>query len=155
MDIKAKLESMGYTLPPAASPVAAYVPSVESGGQLYLSGALPFKDGELAATGAVGSAGGPTLEQAFDAARYCALNALAQIDAALDGDWARLRRIVKLGVFVASDPSFIEQHKVANGASELFAGVLGEIGIHARSAVGVASLPLGASVEVDLIASLD
>lgn len=155
MDIKAKLAELGYELPPAPAPVAAYVPYVESNGQLFLSGALPMKDGQLTATGALGAEGGPTLEEAQAAAAQCALNALAQIDAALKGDWSRLVRIVRLGVFVASAPTFIEQHKVANGASELFAKVLGPIGIHARSAVGVPSLPLGAAVEMDLVASLD
>lgn len=155
MDLKAKLAELGYELPQASKPVAAYVPFVESGGHLFLSGALPFKAGELTATGAVGSDGGPTLEQAQDAAKHCALNALAQIDAALKGDWTRLAQIIRLGVFVASDPGFIEQHKVANGASELFAEVLGPVGVHARSAVGVPSLPLGASVEVDLVARID
>lgn len=154
MDIKAKLAELGYELPPAAAPVAAYVPYVESGRQLFLSGALPFQNGELSATGAVGSAAGPSLEDAQLAAKLCALNALAQINAALDGDWSRFTRIVRLGVFVASDPSFTDQHKVANGASELFAEVLGQAGIHARSAVGVPSLPLGAAVEVDLIAAV-
>lgn len=155
MDLKAKLTELGYDLPPAAAPVAAYVPFVESGSHLFLSGALPLKNGELTAKGAVGSVDGPTLEAAQTAGAQCALNALAQIDAALKGDWSRLTRIVRLGVFVASDPSFIEQHKVANGASELFVEVLGPIGIHARSAVGVPSLPLGACVEVDLVAKID
>ena len=155
MDIKAKLTELGYELPPAPGPVAAYVPYVESDGKLYLSGALPIKDGQLTAVGAVGSPGGPSLEQAQAAAAQCALNALAQIDAALKGDWGRLVRVARLGVFVASAPSFTDQHKVANGASELFGRVLGPAGTHARSAVGVPSLPLGAAVEVDLIASLD
>lgn len=155
MDLQAKLTELGYELPPAAKPVAAYVPYAESGGHLFLSGALPLKDGELTATGAVGSAEGPTLEQAQVAARQCALNALAQIDAALKGDWTRLLRIVKLTVFVASDPGFTDQHKVANGASELFAAVLDGVGFHARSAVGAPSLPLGASVEVEVIAAVD
>ncbi|MBX2852021.1 MAG: RidA family protein [Phycisphaeraceae bacterium] len=155
MDIKAKLAELGYELPPAPAPVAAYVPYVESDGQLYLSGALPLKDGQLTASGALGTPNGPTLEQAQAAAVQCALNALAQVDAALKGDWSRLVRIVRLGVFVASDPSFTDQHKVANGASELLGEVFGAVGIHARSAVGVPSLPLGAAVEMDLIASLD
>jgi enamine deaminase RidA (YjgF/YER057c/UK114 family) len=155
MDIKAKLAELGYELPPAPAPVAAYVPYVESDGQLFLSGALPMKDGQLTATGALGTPDGPTLEEAQAAAAQCALNALAQVDAALKGDWSRLVRIVRLGVFVASDPSFTDQHKVANGASELLGEVLGPVGIHARSAVGVPSLPLGAAVEMDLIASLD
>jgi len=155
MDLKAKLAELGYELPPAPAPVAAYVPYVESGGHLFLSGALPLKDGELTATGALGTDAGPTLEAAQAAAQQCGLNALAQIDAALKGDWTRLVRIVRLGVFVASDPSFTDQHKVANGASELMAEVLGPMGVHARSAVGVPSLPLGASVEVDLVVKVD
>lgn len=155
MDIKAKLAELGYELPQAAAPVAAYVPYVETNGQLFLSGALPLKDGELTATGALGTPDGPSLEEAQAAAAQCALNALAQIDAALKGDWSRLVRIVRLGVFVASDPSFTDHHKVANGASELFAEVLGPVGVHARSAVGVPSLPLGAAVEMDLVAALD
>lgn len=155
MDIKAKLAELGYELPPAAAPVAVYVPYVESNGQLFLSGALPMKDGQLTATGTLGTPNGPTLEDAQAAAAQCALNALAQIDAALKGDWSRLSRIVRLGVFVASDPSFTDQHKVANGASELFGEALGSVGIHARSAVGVPSLPLGAVVEMDLVAALD
>lgn len=155
MDIHAKLAELGYELPAAPAPVAAYVPYVESGGHLFLSGALPMKDGQLTATGAAGTAEGPTLEQATAAAGQCALNVLAQIDAALKGDWSRLVRIVRLGVFVASAPSFTDQHKVANGASELLGEVLGGVGVHCRSAVGVASLPLGATVEVDLVAKLD
>lgn len=155
MDIKAKIAELGYELPPAAAPVAAYVPFVESDGHIYFSGALPFKAGELTATGAVGSPGGPTLEEAQEAARHCCLNGLAQIDAALKGDWSRLVRVVKLGVFVACDPSFTDQHKVANGASELYAQILGAQGVHARSAVGVPSLPLGASVEVDMVIAVD
>ncbi|MGB0767481.1 MAG: RidA family protein [Phycisphaeraceae bacterium] len=155
MDIHAKLAELGYELPPAAKPVAAYVPSVESGGHLFLSGALPLKDGELTATGALGTPDGPSLDDAQAAARQCALNALAQIDAAVKGDWTRLTRIVRLGVFVASDPSFTDQHLVANGASQLFGDVLGGVGVHARSAVGVPSLPLGAAVEMDLVAKLD
>jgi len=115
---------------------------------------LPLKDGQLTATGALGTADGPSLEQGQEAARQCALNALAQLDAALKGDWTRLIRIVRLGVFVASDMSFTDQHKVANGASELLGAVLGGIGFHVRSAVGVPSLPLGASVELDVIAAV-
>lgn len=154
MNIKAKLAEMGYELPPAAAPVAAYVPYVESGGHLFLSGALPMKDGQLTATGLLGSSDGSSLEDAQAAAAQCALNAMAQIDAAVKGDWTRLVRIVRLGVFVACEPSFTDQHKVANGASELFAQALGPVGVHARSAVGVPSLPLNAAVEMDLVAAL-
>lgn len=155
MDITAKLAELGYELPPAAAPVAAYLPYVESGGHILFSGALPFKDGQMSASGAVGSPGGPTLEEAQEAAKYCALNGLAQINAALKGDWTRFVRLVRLGVFVASDPSFTDQHKVANGASEFYAEVLGPVGVHARSAVGVPSLPLGATVEVDMVVAVD
>ncbi|MFI4859163.1 MAG: RidA family protein [Phycisphaerales bacterium JB063] len=155
MDINQKLAGLGLTLPPAAKPVATYVPSVESGGHLFLSGQLPMKDGQLAATGPVGSADGPDLAAAQQAAQQCALNAIAQIDAALKGDWSRLRRFVRLGVFVAAGPEFTEHHLVANGASELIGKIFGSRGEHARSAVGVPSLPLGASVEVDFVIALD
>ena len=154
MDIKAKLAELGYELPPAAKPVAAYVPYVESGGQLYLSGQLPLKDGKLLATGPVGGQAGPTLAQAQQAAAQCVLNGLAQIDAAVGGDWEKVDRVVRLGVFVAGGPCFTEQHLVANGASELLGKVLGDRGVHARAAVGVPSLPLGASVELDMIVAL-
>ncbi|MEM9415650.1 MAG: RidA family protein [Planctomycetota bacterium] len=155
MDIQEKLAGLGLELPPAAKPVATYVPSVESGRHLFLSGQLPLKDGKLVAEGPVGGEGGPTLEEAQSAAQQCGLNAIAQIDAALKGDWTRLRRFVRLGVFVAAGPEFTEHHLVANGASELLGKVFGPQGEHARSAVGVPSLPLGASVEVDFVIALD
>ncbi|MEM1354534.1 MAG: RidA family protein [Planctomycetota bacterium] len=154
MDIKAKLVELGHALPPVASPVAVYVPFVESGGHLYLSGQLPLKDGSLVATGPVAGEGGPTLELAQAAAAQCVLNGLAQIDAAIDGDWERVERVVRLGVFVAGGPGFTDHHLVANGASELLGQVLGERGVHARAAVGVPSLPLGASVELDMIVAV-
>lgn len=155
MDIKQKLADLGYELPAVAKPVAVYVPAVESGRHLFLSGQLPMRDGKLVATGPVGGDGGPTLEEAQQAAEHCALNAIAQIDAALKGDWLRLRRFVRLGVFVAGGPDFTDHHLVANGASELIGKVFGDQGQHARSAVGVPSLPLGASVEVDFVIALD
>ncbi|XAL99394.1 RidA family protein [Phycisphaeraceae bacterium D3-23] len=155
MNIQEKLAGLGLTLPPAVKPVASYVPSLESGRHLFLSGQLPMKDGKLVATGPVGSADGPALEEAQQAAQQCALNAIAQIDDALKGDWSRLRRFVRLGVFVAAGPDFTEHHLVANGASELLGKVFGPLGEHARSAVGVPSLPLGASVEVDFVIALD
>ena len=155
MDIKAKLAALGHQLPPVGKAVAAYVPVVEISRHLFLSGQLPMKDGAMLATGPVGSPDGPTLEQAQAAAAQCAINGLAQIDAALKGDWSRLRRIVRLGVFVAGGPAFTDHHLVANGASELLSAVLGDQGQHARSAVGVPALPLGASVEIDFVVAID
>ena len=142
-----RLEELGLTLPAAAAPVAAYVPVVEAGGLLHISGQLPFRDGRLV-TGRVGD--DVSLEDGQAAAQACALMLVAQVKAALGG-LDRVRRIVKLGVFVNSTPDFTDQPKVANGASELMVQLFGEAGRHARSAVGVAVLPLGAAVEVDAI----
>ncbi|WP_033074320.1 RidA family protein [Sphingopyxis sp. MWB1] len=151
MTIAAKLAELGLELPQPAAPVAAYVPVVEQGGLLHVSGQLPFRDGAVV-TGRLGEG----LDEAagYDAARRCALMLLAQIDRAVGGDWSRVEKIVKLGVFVSSSPDFTGQPKVANGASELMEAVLGEAGRHARSAVGVAALPLGAAVEVDAIVAV-
>jgi enamine deaminase RidA (YjgF/YER057c/UK114 family) len=148
--IDAKLAELGLTLPAAAAPVAAYVPTVEAGGMLHLSGQLPFRDGQVV-TGRLGE--NLSLEEGQEAARLCGLMVLAQVRAALGG-FDRVRRVVKLGVFVNSTPGFTDQPKVANGASELMADVFGEAGRHARAAVGVAALPLGAAVEVDAIIEL-
>lgn len=150
-DIAAKLAELGLELPKAAAPVAAYVPVVEHGRLLHISGQLPFRDGQVV-TGRLGT----DLDEAtgYDAARRCALMLVAQIGQALGGDWSRVERIVKLGVFVSSDPAFTGQPKVANGASELMESLFGEAGRHARSAVGVAVLPLGAAVEVDAIVAV-
>lgn len=148
--IDAKLAELGLTLPQAAAPVAAYVPAVEAGGMLHLSGQLPFRDGAVV-TGRLGE--DASLEEGQEAARLCGLMVLAQVKAALGG-FERVRRVVKLGVFVNSAPGFTDQPKVANGASELMAAVFGEAGRHARAAVGVAALPLGAAVEVDAIIEL-
>ena len=141
------LEQLGLTLPEAAAPVAAYVPTVLAGGLLHLSGQLPFKDGKVV-TGRLGD--GLSLEEGRDAAQRCALTVVAQVKAAL-GDLARVKRVVKLGVFVNSAADFTDQPKVANGASELMVALFGDAGKHARSAVGVPVLPLGAAVEVDAI----
>ncbi|WP_375403224.1 RidA family protein [uncultured Sphingomonas sp.] len=149
--IDAKLAKLGLTLPPAAAPVAAYVPTVEAGGMLYLSGQLPFQDSQVV-TGRLGET--MSLEDGQEAARLCGLMVVAQIKAALGG-FDRVRRIVKLGVFVNSTPDFTDQPKVANGASELMAALFGETGRHARAAVGVAALPLGAAVEVDAVIQLN
>ena len=145
-----KLAQLGLALPKAAAPVASYVPAVEAGGMLHLSGQLPFRDGAVV-TGRLGE--GMTLEQGQEAARLCGLMVLAQVEAALGG-FDRVARVVKLGVFVNSAPGFTDQPKVANGASDLMAAVFGEAGTHARAAVGVAALPLGAAVEVDAVVAL-
>jgi enamine deaminase RidA (YjgF/YER057c/UK114 family) len=148
--IDARLAELGLALPEAAAPVAAYVPAVEAGGLLHISGQLPFRDGKVM-TGRLGET--VTLEHGQDAAEACALMLLAQIRKALGG-FDRVERIVKLGVFVNSTPDFTDHPKVANGASELMQAVFGEAGRHARAAVGVAALPLGAAVEVDAIVAL-
>lgn len=149
--IDAKLAELGLTLPEAAAPVAAYVPAVEAGGFLHLSGQLPFKDGALM-TGRLGDDRDLAFGQ--EAAQRCGLMVVAQIKKALGGDLSRVARIVKLGVFVNSAADFTDQPKVANGASELMQALFGEAGLHARSAVGVPVLPLGAAVEVDAIVAL-
>ncbi|KQS48418.1 MULTISPECIES: RidA family protein [unclassified Sphingomonas] len=145
--IDRKLEELGLTLPQAAAPVAAYVPTVLANGMLHISGQLPFKDGALV-KGRVGD--DVSLEDAQEAAKLCGLMLVAQMKAAL-GTLGRVERIVKLGVFVNSTGDFTDQAKVANGASELMVALFGDSGKHARSAVGVAVLPLGAAVEIDAI----
>lgn len=147
--IETRLKDLGITLPEAAAPAAAYVPFVQSGNLLFTSGQLPLENGKLVSTGLVGR--DITLEQAQDAAKACAINVLAQAKAALGGDLSRIKRILKITVFVASVPEYTEQHLVANGASKLFVEVLEEAGKHARSAVGMASLPFNAPVEVEAI----
>jgi enamine deaminase RidA (YjgF/YER057c/UK114 family) len=148
--IDRKLSELGLALPAPAAPVASYVPAVESGGVLYLSGQLPFKDGVLM-TGRLGE----SVDLAFgqEAAQRCALMLVAQMKAALGG-LHRVERIVKLGVFVNSAADFTEQAKVANGASDLMFELFGEAGRHARSAVGVPVLPLGVAVEIDAIVQI-
>ena len=142
-----RLTELGLTLPSVVPPVAAYVPAVRTGNLVYTSGQLPMVDGQLPHTGLVG--GPVTAEQAKDLARTCALNALAAVDALVG--LAAVVRVVKVVGFVASAPGFTGQPGVINGASELLGEVFGEDGRHARSAVGVASLPLDAPVEVELI----
>ncbi|MEU4478102.1 RidA family protein [Micromonospora sp. NPDC023966] len=143
----AKLAELGLTLPEVASPLASYVPAVQSGQHVYVSGQLPIAEGKLLATGKVGN--GVSAEQAKDLAQRCALNALAAIDSLVGLE--NVVKIVKLTGFVASAPGFTGQPGVVNGASELFGAVFGEAGRHARSAVGVAELPLDAPVEVEVI----
>lgn len=149
--IDAKLAELGLSLPEAAAPVAAYVPAVEAGGLLHVSGQLPFKDGQLM-TGRLGEDRDLAFGQ--EAAQRCGLMLVAQIRKALGGDLGRVERIVKLGVFVNSAGGFTDQPKVANGASELMQALFGEAGRHARSAVGVPALPLNAVVEVDAVVAL-
>ena len=148
--ISERLAELGITLPEAAAPVAAYVPAVEIGGMLHISGQLPFEGGQVM----VGRLG-EDRDVAFGqrAARACGVMLLAQIKKAL-GSLDRVERVVKLGVFISSDARFTEQPKVANGASELMEQVFGEPGRHARSAVGVPVLPLGAAVEIDAIVAI-
>jgi enamine deaminase RidA (YjgF/YER057c/UK114 family) len=146
-----RLAELGITLPGAPPPAAAYVPVVEVAGLAFVSGQLPTGPEGLTATGTVGA--GVTPDTAAACARQCAVNVLAQLKAAL-GDLSRVRRIVKLTVFVASDPSFTDQHLVANEASELFADVFGDAGRHARAAVGTVSLPLNAPVEVEAVVAV-
>jgi enamine deaminase RidA (YjgF/YER057c/UK114 family) len=150
-EIDAKLAELGLSLPEAAAPVAAYVPAVEAGGLLHVSGQLPFKDGQLM-TGRLGE--DRDLDYGQEAAQRCGLMLVAQIRKALGGDLGRVERIVKLGVFVNSTGDFTDQPKVANGASELMQALFGEAGRHARSAVGVPTLPLGAVVEVDAVVAI-
>jgi enamine deaminase RidA (YjgF/YER057c/UK114 family) len=150
MSVYARLRELGLTLPEAAAPIAAYVPVVVHGRLAHVSGQLPFVGGELV-TGRLG--GDLTVEQGKQAAQACALMILAQLEAALI-PLDRIERIVKLNAFIASTPDFTDQPKVANGASELLFHVLGPAGKHARSAVGVAALPLGAAVEVDAIVAV-
>jgi enamine deaminase RidA (YjgF/YER057c/UK114 family) len=146
-----RLAELGLTLPPVVAPVAAYVPAVRTGSFVYTSGQLPMVDGKLPAVGKVG--GEVSATDAAGLARTCALNALAAAASAAGGLDA-IRRIVKVTGFVASAPGFSGQPLVINGASELLIEVFGEDGRHARSAVGVAELPLNSPVEVELIAEV-
>jgi len=143
-----RLKALGVTLPEAQAPVANYVTAAQSGQQLFISGQLPLKDGVLIATGKVGAGVDPQTAQ--EAAKYCAINILSQAKAAL-GDLGKIRRIVKLTAFVAADPDFTAIPAIANGASDFLVNVLGEAGKHARSAVGVATLPLDAPIEIEAI----
>ena len=149
-EIEQRLAALGLDLPAPAAPVAAYVPVVVAGGLAHVSGQLPFIGGQLV-TGRLGE--DVSLEQGTVAAQACGLMILAQLKAAL-GSLARVERVVKLGAFINSTAGFTDQPKVANGASELMAAVFGDAGRHARSAVGVPVLPLGAAVEVDAIVAV-
>lgn len=150
--IEKRLSELGIVIPAAAAPAANYVPFVRSGNLLFPSGQLPIKDGKLAVTGVLGRDLDTAAGQ--EAARLCAINVLAQAKAAL-GDLEKIRRLVKINIYVASAPNFTEQHLVGNGASDLFAKVLGERGKHARVAVGMAALPLNAAVEIEAVIEVE
>ena len=146
MNIEEKLAEMGLILPAAPKPIAAYVPAVRSGNMLFVAGQLPVRDGKLLATGPV-----TNTEEAAAASRQCALNGLAILKEQVGGDWSRVVRVVRLGVFVQSADGWPDQPKVANGASELMVQLFGEAGRHARAAVGVNALPLNATVEIEFV----
>jgi enamine deaminase RidA (YjgF/YER057c/UK114 family) len=146
-----RLQALGLTLPDVVPPLAAYVPAVRSGSLVFSAGQLPFAEGVLLATGKVGA--DVSTEVAADCARQAAFNAVAAI-AAEAGDVDAIERIVKVTVYVAGPPEFTEQPAVANGASDLLGTIFGDAGRHARSAVGVASLPLDAPVEVEVVAAM-
>jgi enamine deaminase RidA (YjgF/YER057c/UK114 family) len=145
-----RLAALGLTVPTVPAPVAAYVPAVRSGSYIHTSGQVPFVSGELLATGKVGDT--ITAEVGYDCARQCALNAIAAVKSLVDLD--EVVRVVKATVFVASAPDFTGQPGIANGASELLGAAFGDAGQHARSAVGVAVLPLDAPVEVELVVEI-
>lgn len=152
--LSARLDQLGLKIPVAPQPVASYVPAVvcPSGCPVFVSGQLPFRDGELIATGRVPSE--VSLEQAIECARQCVLNGLAALQAEIKS-LERMRRVVRLGVFVSCDAGFGDQPKIANGASDLLVELMGESGRHARAAVGVAALPLNAPVEIEFLFAVD
>jgi enamine deaminase RidA (YjgF/YER057c/UK114 family) len=153
--IEDRLAQLGTALPPVTLPVAAYAPAVLDGDRVWVSGQLPFVDGSLPIAGRVGQGGDGLVDpvEAAGLARICALNALAAIKSVI-GDLDRVTRVIKVVGFVASDPGFTGQPLVINGASEFLGEVFGAEGVHARSAVGVSALPLGAPVEVEMVVSI-
>ncbi len=150
--IETRLADLGISLPDPPLPVAAYVPVRLCGGLAFVSGQIPIQDGDLQAVGAVPSCVSP--ETAAEAARLCAINGLAALKGAL-GSLDRVVGVVRVGVFVASEPGFTDQPAVANGASTLLVDVFGEAGRHARAAVGSVSLPLGVTVEVEMVVEIE
>ncbi len=148
-NIANRLASLGVTLPNPPKPVASYVGFIKHGDLVFISGQLPFENGAVSQTGLLG--GGVSIEDAVKAARLCAINILAQVSIACDGDLERIVQCVKLGGFVASTADFTDQPLVINGASDFMGEALGARGVHARAAVGVAALPLNASVEIEAI----
>jgi enamine deaminase RidA (YjgF/YER057c/UK114 family) len=151
--IATRLTELGISLPQPPAPVASYVGFVRQGNLVFVSGQLPLVDGKLITTGLLGR--DVTLEQGIEAARICAVNILAQVNVACDGDLDRVQHCVRLGGFVASMPDFTDHPKVINGASELMADIFGKNGQHARAAVGVAALPMNACVEIEGLFATD
>ncbi len=151
--IDQRLEELGIELPDAAAPAANYVPWVVSGNRVYVSGQITLLNGALMYMGKVGDE--LSVDDGYQAARLCALNIIAQVKAACDGDLDRVKRIVRLGGFVNSGPDFHDHPKVINGASDLMVEVFGEKGRHARAAVGCPALPLNVATEVDAIVEID
>lgn len=145
--IDARLQELGLTLPAAAAPAANYVPYVQTGNLVFVSGQITLQDGALQFVGRVGD--DFTTEEAYNAAKLCGLNLIAQVKAACGGNLDRVKRVVRLGGFVNCTADFTDQPKVINGASDLMAEVFGDAGKHARAAVGVNTLPLGVAVEVE------
>jgi enamine deaminase RidA (YjgF/YER057c/UK114 family) len=153
--IDTTLKSLNITLPPAPKPVASYIPFVKTGGGgnlVYLSGQIATKDGKVQFAGPVPTA--QSIEQGQEAAKLCIINALAVLKDACNGDLDRVARIVRIGVWVQSAPGFDQQAKVANGASDLLIAIFGDLGKHARAAVGSVALPLNTTVEVEILAEL-
>jgi enamine deaminase RidA (YjgF/YER057c/UK114 family) len=151
--IKQRLNELGIVLPQAQPPVATYVPFTISGGLVFISGQLPMVDGKLGFAGKLGAT--VSIEEGQAAARQCLLNILAHLDTACDGDLSRVARLIRLGGFVACTSEFTQHPAVINGASDLAVAIFGEAGRHARAAVGVASLPLDAAVEIEAIFEID
>lgn len=145
--VEKKLEAMGIVLPPSVLPAANYVPYVVSGNMVHISGQLPMKDGKPQDIGKVGKEF--SIEQGQQTARQCGINILSHLKAACGGNLDRVKRVVRLGVFVNSTDSFTDQPKVANGVSDMMVEIFGDAGKHSRFAVGVAQLPFGVAVEVD------
>lgn len=151
--IDKKLTELGITLPASSAPAANYIPYVKTGKLVFISGQVPVRDGKIVDVAKVGATF--TVEQAQATARLCGLNMLSHLKAACDGDLSRVKKCVKLGIFVNSAAGFTEQPKVANGVSDLMVAVFGDAGKHARAAVGVNELPFGVAVEVDGIFEID
>lgn len=146
MSAAERLQALNITLPTPAAAIAAYVPFVRTGNLLFVSGQLPLLEGKVVQTGLLGA--GVSIEQGKEAARISAINLLAQVQAAA-GSLDNIKRVVRLGGFIASTPDYTDHPKVMNGASELMEAVFGDLGRHARTTIGVSSLPLGACVEVE------
>ncbi len=153
MSLQKKLQDCCFDLPKLAAPAANYIPYVITGNLVYVSGQIPFLNGEKMHLGRLGE--DLTVEEGAKAAQACALNILAQVNEAVGGEWSRVKRCVKLGGFVNSTPDFTDQPLVINGASNLIGEVMGDAGRHARFAVGAPSLPLGVAVEIDAIFEID